>query len=58
MNVKFVRRPAETDLCAACHAFTLHVRALGKLKRLYVLVDQNFYLFLPFETILGKNCFC
>ena len=29
----------ETDLCAACHAFTLHVRAWVKLKRLCVLVD-------------------
>ena len=29
----------KTDLCAACHAFTLHVPAWGKLKRLCVLVD-------------------
>ena len=28
----------ETDLCAACHAFTFYTRALGKLNRLCILV--------------------
>ena len=39
----------ETDLCATCHAFTLHVRALKKLKRLCVLIK----IFLCF-CLLGR----
>ena len=31
--------------------------AWGKLKRLCVIVDQNFCLFLPSGAILSKNCF-
>ena len=47
----------ETDFPADGHAFTLHVHAWGKLKRVCVSHDVIFSLFLLFGTILGKSCF-
>ena len=41
----------ETGLCAACHAFTLHVHAWRKFKRFCVLVDIILSLFLPLGAI-------
>ena len=61
MNIGKVRslcyERVETDLCAACHAFILHVRAWGKLERLCALVEKNCSLFLTYGAILNKNCF-
>ena len=59
----------ETDLCAACHAFILHVRARACVCRggggggggwdckgsVFYLI-KIFLFFLPFRAILGKNC--
>ena len=49
----------ETDLCYhVSHAFTFHVRAWWKLKRLCVLVDLNFSSVLPFWGDFGQELFC
>ena len=53
----------KTDLCAVCHAFTLHMHAWWKLKMLCVLDDAVFTMFLPsvlvitwFVRLLRINC--